>query len=110
MVEVSSCMFCVQSFVQKEGPRSMGVQPHIIPFPGGERLVTRTMLERELARLREELLPYYEDEVDALDVFVDNAKGGDAGAFGIMRAIGKCHEEIGLYHLLNLNNEESDEP
>jgi len=85
----------------------MGIEPNIIPFPGRGILMTKAKLKQELARLKEELLPYYEDDEDALDADIEKA-GTDVSAVGLMSAIAWCHGELGVYELLNKQQEDAE--
>jgi hypothetical protein len=86
----------------------MGVQPNILPFPKRGTLMTKRNLEKILKDLTEELLPYYDDDEEALDRDVQKAATADFGAVGTMSAIAWCHGQIGLYRMLNMKQEEKD--
>jgi len=72
--------------------------------------MTKARFEKELDRLREELLPYYEDDDKALDADIAKAKSKDIGAVGLMSAIAWCHGQIGTYRFMssNMDDEEKD--
>ena len=86
----------------------MGCEPNIIPFPGKGLMMTKARFQRALDRLREELLPYYEDDEESLDEAIVLAKTKDFGAVGLMSAIAWCHSQLGVYRFLN-EPEETEE-
>lgn len=79
----------------------MGVASNIRAFPGKGSLMTKAKLERELANLREKLLPYYEDDDDQLDADIFKQRAKEFGAVGIMSAIAWCHGQIAIYSLMS---------
>jgi len=79
----------------------MGQHNKIVDFPGKKTMFKRGELKEELRRLREELLPFYEDDEMLLDEHLEKVKSSDAGAVGLMSAIAWCHGEIGIYRMLN---------
>lgn len=86
----------------------MGIEPNILAFPGRKTIMTKARLEKELARVREELRPYYEDDDEALDADIATAKSKDIGAVGLMSAIAWCHGQVATYQLLS-NSEDSED-
>ena len=79
----------------------MCIEPNILPFPKRGTIMTKAKLQQELGRLKERLLPYYEDDEEALEKDVQRASHVDIGAVGTMSAIAWCHGQIGLYQTLN---------
>ena len=85
----------------------MGVNPNITPFPGTGTLMTKAKLRRELANLREQLLPFYEDDESELDREINTQKSTIPGAVGMMTAIAWCHGQLGLYRFLHDEQEDN---
>ena len=70
--------------------------------------MTKAKLSRELTRLKEELLPFYEDDESALDADIEKTAQKEPGAVGIMSAIAWCHGQFAIYKLLNDENDEKE--